>query len=644
MPPLAPLIVATCCLCVADFVRSTKDFVNFINTTLLPFRQLYRILPRSSRQGLASVITISLFSALFETASVASILPFMAIVMDPGIISRYVWIEQFVAVIGIHSQQSAVLAAGGLTICVLALGNAVSAANLWAQTRYIAKARRALSSELFAGFMRMPYSFHLEHDTASLSRVLDSDVESALGGFLASLLGVVAKGLSGIVLISFIVIVDPFVALGTVVVLGGGYMFVYRLIRVRQSRLGAKMVEASVELGRATLEGFAGIKELRVLGRESTSTESYNTVLSTLVKVRAQNLLAASLPRYVIEVIAYAGIVAVTLGFVLKGEGTAAVPSLALYALAGNRLVPIFQQFFAAAITIKYHTKAVDSLVADLNTVRNTPLMAGVSGEQRPLKFQHEILLKDIVFTYPNAHTPSLKGVSLTILKNQSIGFVGRTGAGKTTLADVILGLYQPQSGAILVDGTLLTEDNERSWRKRVGYVPQTVFLTNASIAENIALGIPSHQIDHAAVVLAARMAQAEEFIELLPDSYQTIVGERGVKLSGGQRQRLGIARALYHQPDVLIFDEATSALDGMTEDAVMEAVQRLSQQCTMILIAHRLRTIQACDRIVMLEAGAIVADGTYNELINDSSAFKRLAGPRAEATHTTNATEQPLS
>ncbi len=618
--------------------------MNFINTTLLPFRQLYRILPRSSRQGLAGVVTVSLFSALFETASVASILPFMALVMDPGIISRYVWVEQFINAMGIHSQQSAVLAAGALTICVLALGNAVSAANLWAQTRYIAKARRALSSELFAGFMRMPYSFHLEHDTASLSRVLDSDVESALGGFLASLLGVVAKGLSGIVLISFIVIVDPFVALGTVVVLGGGYMFVYRLIRVRQSRLGAKMVEASVELGRATLEGFAGIKELRVLGRESTSTESYNTVLSTLVKVRAQNLLAASLPRYVIEVIAYAGIVAVTLGFVLKGEGTAAVPSLALYALAGNRLVPIFQQFFAAAITIKYHTKAVDSLVADLNTIRSTPLIVVAVDEQQPLKFQHEISLKDIVFTYPNAHTPSLKAVSLTILKNQSIGFVGRTGAGKTTLADVILGLYQPQSGTILVDGTLLTEENERSWRKRVGYVPQAVFLTNASIAENIALGIPNHQIDHAAVMLAARMAQAEEFIELLPDSYQTIVGERGVKLSGGQRQRLGIARALYHQPDVLIFDEATSALDGMTEDAVMEAVQRLSQQCTMILIAHRLRTIQACDRIVMLEAGAIVADGSYHELINSSPAFQRLAGPRAESTNTTDATEQPLS
>jgi ABC-type multidrug transport system fused ATPase/permease subunit len=404
-------------------------------------------------------------------------------------------------------------------------------------------------------------------------------------------------------------------------------MFIYRLIRVTQSKLGAQMVEASAALGRATLEGFAGIKELRVLGRESTPTESYNKILSLLVKTQAQNLLSASLPRYIIEVIAYAGIVAVTLAFVLKGEGTTAVPSLALYALAGNRLVPIFQQFFASAITIKYHTKAVESLVADLTTVRNATQAPIELNTSPPLAFRQELVLSKIGFTYPKAQTQSLKDVSLKILKNQSIGLVGRTGAGKTTLADVLLGLYQPQTGTITVDGIALTNLNERAWRRRVGYVPQTVFLTNTSIAENIALGIPKEQIDPDAVALAAQLAQAEEFIALLPDGYKTIVGERGVKLSGGQRQRLGIARALYHQPDVLIFDEATSALDGMTEDAVMGAVQKLSQRCTMILIAHRLRTIQACDRVVMLENGRIVADGTYAELIRNSSPFIQLAG-----------------
>lgn len=605
--------------------------VNIVSGVLLPFRRLYQILPQSSKRGLPLVVLVSLVAAVFETASVASILPFMAIVMDPSVLSKYQWLEQSLKLLNIQTQQGAVIGAGVLTVLVLAIGNVVTAANLWIQTHYIAMARRELSSELFSGYLYLPYVFHVQRDTTSLSRVMGGDVESALGGFLANLLGVVSKGLSGLVLIGLIIVVDPAVALGTVLVLGCGYMFVYRLIRARQVRLGAKMIEASLAVGRTTLEGLSGVKELRVLGRESASINEYKKSFGELTETQASNLLASALPRYVIEVFAYAGIVAVTLAFVLKGEGMAAIPSLALYALAGNRLVPIFQQFFAAAITIKYHTRAVESLEADLAVVRHSTRHNLIENEQ-PLTFHNQIELKDLTFQYPSANRPALNEVSLVIHHNQSIGLVGRTGSGKTTLADVILGLYTPASGTIAVDGVSLTEANERAWRQRVGYVPQNVFLTNASAAHNIALGIPADQIDDAAVKRAAQMAQAEEFISQLPDGYDTIVGERGVKLSGGQRQRLGIARALYHNPDVLVFDEATSALDGMTEDAVMQAVQSLSAERTMILIAHRLRTVQACNRIVMLEAGRVVADGSYEELMQSSAAFQQLAGQVAGA------------
>lgn len=604
--------------------------MNIVSGVLLPFTRLYKILPASSKKGLPFVIFISLLAAIFETASVASILPFMAIVMDPGILFKYQWLDQTLKLLNIQTQQGAVIGAGVLTVAVLAIGNVVTAANLWVQTHYLALARRELSSELFTGYLYLPYSFHIQRDSPSLGRVIGGDVESALGGFFASLLNVVSKGLSGIVLISLIIVVDPVVALGTVLVLGLGYMFVYRLIRARQVRLGAKMVEASLAVGRITLEGLHGVKELRVLGRESAPTTEYKKSFAVLTETQASNQLASALPRYVIEVFAYAGIVAVTLAFVLKGEGTAAIPSLALYALAGNRLVPIFQQFFAAAITIKYHTRAVESLEADLAIVRNCERYDLIE-QDKPLSFKKEIVLENLTFQYPTANRSALNQVTLKIPQNQSIGLVGRTGSGKTTLADVILGLYPPASGTISVDGVNLVESNERAWRKRVGYVPQNVFLTNASVARNIALGIPEDQIDHAAVYRAAQMAQAEEFISQLPDAYDTVVGERGVKLSGGQRQRLGIARALYHNPDVLVFDEATSALDGMTEDAVMQAVQSLSAERTMILIAHRLRTVQACDRIVMLEAGRVVADGNYDELMQSSVAFRQLAGQTDE-------------
>ncbi len=599
-----------------------KFFLSFLG----PFKRLYSILPRSSKKGLYGVALVSLITALFETLSVASILPFMALVMDPGIIDQYPAVKQLLSTIGIRSQQAELITAGLLTIFVLGIGNGISATNLWVQTRYLARTRCALSSELFAGYMRLPYSFHIQRDAASLHRVIGGDVESALSGFLASLLLVVGKGLSALILIALIVVVNPLVALGSVLVLGGAYLMVYRIIRAKQSELGAKMVNASTVLGRTAIEGLAGVKELRILGREATASEQYSRTIKILTETNTSNIFATALPRYVIEIFAYAGIVAVTLVLVLKGDAAEAMPSLALYALAGNRLVPTFQQLFAGAITIQYHTHAVDSLEADLKEVR-TAQFADLTLQAPPMAFKKEISLKKVGFKYPSANRNALTDITLTIPQNQSVGLVGKTGSGKTTLADILLGLYPANEGMITIDQVPLTEQNERAWRQRVGYVPQNVFLTNATIAQNIALGIPKELINYDAVNKAAKMAQALEFIDQLPDRFDTMVGERGVKLSGGQKQRLGIARALYHDPDVLVFDEATSALDGMTEDAVMEAVQSLSSERTMILIAHRLRTIQACDRILMLEAGRIVADGKYEDLMSMSEAFQKLAG-----------------
>ncbi|MCX7223165.1 MAG: ABC transporter transmembrane domain-containing protein, partial [Burkholderiales bacterium] len=338
-----------------------------------PFLRLYAILPGRSQRRLPLVVIISLLTAVFETASVASILPFMAIVMDPGVIANYPKVKQILSGAGIVTQQAEIITAGVLTITVLALGNSVSAFNLWVQTRFTAAARRELASDLFDGYMQLPYGFHVQRDAASLLRVIGGDVESALNGFLASLLSVISKTFTGLILTALIVAVDPYVALGAVTVLGGGYLVVYRIIRVRQTQLGAKMVESSTALGRVSIEGLAGLKELRVLGRENTSAHMYREALTMVTSTGASNALATALPRYIIEVFAYSGIVAVTLWLVLQGEVTAAMPSLALYALAGNRLAPTFQQLFSAAVTIKYHTRAVESLEADLAVVRSQP-------------------------------------------------------------------------------------------------------------------------------------------------------------------------------------------------------------------------------------------------------------------------------
>ena len=348
--------------------------MKFLQQTLAPFLRLYAILPESSKRGLVVVVLISLIAAIFETLSVASILPFMALVMDSSIIDQYPMVKHLLTSLGIESKSTEIIAAGVLTIAVLSVGNAISATNLWVQTRYLATTRRALSSELFAGYMRLPYSFHIQRDAPSLTRVIGGDVESALGGFLASLLLVVSKTLSGSILITLIVLVNPLVALGSVLVLGGAYLLVYRIIRARQADLGNKMVRASTLLARTVTEGLAGVKELRILGRELTATEQYSDTMKSLAQTNTANVVATAMPRYVIEIFAYAGIVAVTLVLVLKGDAAGAMPSLALYALAGNRLVPMFQQLFAGAITIKYHTSAVDALEKDLRVVRAADL------------------------------------------------------------------------------------------------------------------------------------------------------------------------------------------------------------------------------------------------------------------------------
>lgn len=600
---------------------------------LQPFSRLIALLPASHRRGLLPVALAALVAALFETAGVASILPFMAVVMNPGLVGPDSVAGEVLATLGVGSVQARIAVIGIATIVMLALANAASAANMWVQSRYLASTRRALSSELFDGYLRLPYAFHTRRDAASLTKVVFGDVDAALGGFLGSLLSAVSKGLVALVLVGLIVMRDPLVAVGTVVLLGGGYLAVYRIVRARQGRFGQLSNEAAVLRSRIALEALAAVKELRVLGREATAMEQFACQTEVLARTGVKAALLGAMPRYLLEVLAFGGVVALTLVLTLRGDSVSAIPTLALYALAGYRLMPAFQQIFSAAMSIRYNSAAVATLEADLLSVRGDERERVAEGAPaQVIRFERSVVLDDVRFTYAGASTPALDGITLELVRNQSVGLVGRTGSGKSTLVDVLLGLYPPGRGRLLVDGVRLDAAQARAWRRRVGYVPQHVFLANASIAENIALGVSADAIDRSAVERAARMAQAHDFVERLPQGYDAIVGERGVRLSGGQRQRLGIARALYHDPEILVFDEATSALDGLTEDAVMNAIHHLSSGRTVILIAHRLRTVQACDRIVMLEAGRIVDDGPYDALMASDGPFARLAGRTLEA------------
>lgn len=591
--------------------------------------RLLRLLPPSERRAALWLFLAMLLAAGLETLGVASIMPFMAVVMDPAMLSGLGPLREILASLGVASDRDAVVAIGVAVFAILVLSNVAAALSLWMQHRYLARVQHALSDELFGGFLAQPYGFHVMRDAASLSNTVFIHVNGAITQALAPMLLGLARVFVVISLLALLIAKDPVIALAALGLFGLAYAGVYGALRGRQTNLGSTLAEAAEDRYRVVLEALGAIKELLVLGRSQESRARFNVASLRYFRSSSLNLAISVLPRYLLESVAFGGIVLVTILLVLSGGGmTQTIPTLALYAFAGYRMMPALQQIYASAVALRFAGAAVDALERDLVECRSALVQVPRAAGTAALPRDGVLAVRDVSFSYPGADRPALHDVSLEIMPRQTVGVVGRTGSGKTTLADLLLGLYEPASGVITYGGQPLTREAIASWRRQVGYVPQGVFLANASIAENIALGVPAAERDVAKVRRAAQLAQADEFISALPRGYDTDVGERGVRLSGGQRQRLGIARALYHDPSFLVFDEATSALDGMTEEAVMSALRSLSGSRTIFLIAHRLRTVESCDRIFVMESGRLVAAGTYAELERDSAAFRRLLGP----------------
>ena len=375
---------------------------------------------------------------------------------------------------------------------------------------------------------------------------------------------------------------------------------------------------------------MTGIKDIKVLGREKFFFDSFSTHSYRANYNQAIYQIVSQLPRYALEMIAFGGILLIVLYFIALRQNTEnIIPLIALYAFAGYRLMPALQGVFGGMTSLKFNIhvlhRIIEALQDEMQYERVTEEWE--KEENRVLDLSDRIDMKNIVYTYPGSEKKVLDGLDLTIFSNTTVGLVGTTGAGKTTLVDILLGLFQPDNGSLTIDGVDLTQQNCRSWRRNVGYVPQNIFLCDDSVICNIAFGVKRENIVFSDVEKAARLADIHDFIiNELPDGYETVIGERGVRLSGGQRQRLGIARAMYHDPDVIIMDEATSSLDGVTEDNIIKAIHMLSKKKTIIMIAHRLKTLHECDIIHFLNKGKLYASGTYQELFATCSLFKELA------------------
>ena len=418
-----------------------------------------------------------------------------------------------------------------------------------------------------------------------------------------------------------LVLVDPKLTLIVGLTLGLAYGLIYAFIRSYVAKIGYKRLEANKWIFTSISEAFGATKEIKVGGLEQAYVQRFSQPAKTLAKIAASAGVISHLPRFALEAITFGGMLLVVLYLMVQsGTFTNAVPIIALYAFAGYRLMPALQQIYNSLTTLRFVGPALDAMHKDLQSLQ-LPSNSKQNQEAMPLK--KNITLKNIFFNYPNSSRTALKNIHFSIPTHNTVGIVGATGSGKTTTVDIILGLLEPEKGSLEVDGNVIDKKNLRAWQRSIGYVPQQIFLADDTVEANIAFGIEAEKINFKDVERSSKIAKLHDFVNSeLPKKYQTTIGERGIRLSGGQRQRIGIARALYHNPKVLILDEATSALDNLTEQAVMEAVQNIGKDMTIIMIAHRLSTVKECDIIFLLEKGELKQQGTFKELVKQSDFF----------------------
>ena len=590
------------------------------------YRMIWQILTARERQRYLILFALSIVMALFEVAGVAVILPFLQIISDPSHLHTsgvFIWFQR---VTGIEGDQNMIIATGIIVFLIILIGMMVRAVASYAEIRFGLMRAYSIGRRLLNGYLQQPYVFFLSRNSADFGQNLLSEVDLVIRESVLPAVLLVSSTLVTLLITGFLFVMQPYVALGATVLLASVYTGVYRSLRGLLSRIGAARFVANRDRFHVVNEAMGGIKELKLMGLEAEFLQRFSGPAHDMAQQQTLGLVIGRLPRFALETVLYGGFILMVLIMVVTENAALddALPTFGLIGMAGMKLFPALQSIYSNLSSIRYSTEALEKLHQSVTSLAD-PVEQDLSAP--PLKLERNLQLRNLAFRYPGAELPSLNGLTLDITARTTIGIVGGTGAGKTTLIDLILGLLRPDGGQILVDGHEVTAGRVRAWQKSLGYVPQAIFLSDESVAGNIAFGVEPAQIDHAAVERAARIANLHDFVTReLPQGYATLVGERGVRLSGGQRQRIGIARALYHNPDVLILDEATSALDNLTEKAVMDAVHNLGHAKTVIMIAHRLTTVRECDTIYLLGGGKVEAFGTYDQLISENASFRKLA------------------
>ena len=588
-------------------------------------RRLNTLLSPGERWRLGVLLAVLSVTALFQAFGVASIMPFIAVLANPDIVETNPWLAWAYAGLGFSDRRGFLLALGTLFLVLLLGSLALQALGLWLSLRFAHNRGWRWGLRLLQNYLGKPYSWHLNRNSAGLSAAVLSEVGQLINGLLFPALQIIAQGLTALCLVAVLVTVDPLLALGSGAALGGGFWLVQVAVRRRLVLLGQSRRRANAQRFQVVQEAFGGVKDVKVLGLEATLTGRFVAPSQELARTVIKSELIGRLPPLAMQALLFGGMLLALLYLLASyGSFAEAIPVLALFGFAGYRLMPALQAIYGHLGAIRFNQAVLDALADDLQAPAAAP---PVSTTVPPPRLHQALALDQVSYRYPGARQQALASLSLVIPANHTVALVGPSGSGKSTTADLILGLLEPAGGCLRVDGQPLSAAQRAAWRGKLGYVPQQIFLVDGSVAQNIAFGLPAEAIDQAAVERAARLANLHDFVvNELPQGYDTEVGERGVRLSGGQRQRIGIARALYHDPELLVMDEATSALDTLTEQAVMDAVHNLAHRKTIVLIAHRLSTVRGCDCIYVLENGRLTGAGTYDELVAGHARFRAMA------------------
>lgn len=578
--------------------------------------KIWSFLNAEERRGAMFLLFLMFMGMILEIIGVGMVIPAVALMTQDNPTANYPMLQPLLHALG-NPDQKTLIVFGMLNLVIIYVAKTAFLAFLaWQQARFTYGVQAHLSQRLFQTYLSQPYTFHLQRNSALLIHNTVNEVSQFANRAITPMLQIFTEGLVVTGITILMLAVEPLGALIVACVLGSAAFGFHYFTRARIAKWGEQRVYHEGLRLQHLQQGLAGAKEVILLGREKEFLDRFAEHNQKSAKIGQFQATTSQLPRLWLEMLAVVGLAVLVLSMIAQGNGTQNImPILGLFAAAAFRLMPSLYRMLAALQSLRFVESIIEILRGELALKTLEQKAARPVGER--IDFTRDIRLIDVNFTYPNSARPSLSSLSMCIRHGETVGFIGSSGAGKSTLVDIILGLLSPQGGQIEVDGWDISR-GLRDWQGHIGYVPQTIYLTDDTLRRNVAFGFSNEAIDDEAVKRAVRAAQLDDFVMTLPQGLETEVGERGVRLSGGQRQRIGLARALYSDPSVLVLDEATSALDDATEAEVMHAITALHGRKTILIVAHRLSTVENCDRIIRMEGGMVSAEGTAAKILRE--------------------------